>query len=85
MLGRSAAARSGRTSILAYVTFLSSGPFRTEEPYVPLVVRNTPRTDLAVAEGLAHAGVAEVCEAQGRSGLPRAHSLRVAVDLALAM
>jgi 4-hydroxy-4-methyl-2-oxoglutarate aldolase len=42
---------------------------------VPVVFRNTPRTDLAVVDALGEAGTATVHEAQGRTGLLN-HRLR---------
>ena len=42
---------------------------------MPVVVRNTPRTDLAIVDALGEAGTATVHEAQGRTGLLH-HRLR---------
>lgn len=42
---------------------------------MPVVVRNTPRTDLALVDALSAAGTSTVHEAQGRTGL-LAHRLR---------
>jgi 4-hydroxy-4-methyl-2-oxoglutarate aldolase len=42
---------------------------------MPIVMTNTPRSDLAIAEALGALGVATVHEAQGRTGLLR-HELR---------
>lgn len=42
---------------------------------MPVVVRNTPRTDLAIVDALGAAGTATVHEAQGRTGLLH-HRLR---------
>ena len=36
---------------------------------MPIVVRNTPRTDIAIVDGLGELGVATIHEAQGRIGL----------------
>ena len=38
---------------------------------MPIVVRNTPRTDLAIVDALGACGVATVHEAQGRIGVMR--------------